>query len=158
MPFTRLLKKFSQPTLARSRTADAESSAADDSSIPQRGRQASESMVSIRRPWKAKRPSSTDHSSPSQSTLTPPLTSTAKGITIVDGVDEMSPPVPAIPNVLLASDTTVPSPGVVSAVGPVPDKLADAWDAVKDDPNIASTGRALDTVGMSSAPLFSKIR
>ena len=154
MPFVRLLKKLSQPTLARSRTADAESSAADDSSIPQRERQTSESMVSIRRPWKAKRPSSTDHSSPSQSTLTPPLTSTAKGTTIVDGVDEMSPPVPAIPSVLLASATTIPSPEMVSAVGPVPEKLADAWAAVKDDPNIANTGRALDIVGVSSAPPF----
>ena len=149
MPFARLLKKFSQPNLARSRTTDAESSVADDSSICQRGRQASESMVSVRRPWKAKRPSTTDHSSPSQSTLTSPLTSTAKSTTTEDGVDEGT--LPTIPSVVLANATTAPSPEMVPAVGPVPDKLADAWDAVKDDTNIANTGRALDTVGVSSA-------
>jgi hypothetical protein len=41
---------------------------------------------------------------------------------------------------------------MVPAIGPAPDKLADAWDAVKDDPNIANTSRALDTFGLPSAP------
>ena len=66
----------------------------------------------------------------------------------------MSPPVPTIPSAPLASATTMPSPEMVSAVGPVPEKLADAWDAVKDDPNIANTGRALNIVGVFSAPPF----
>jgi hypothetical protein len=43
---------------------------------------------------------------------------------------------------------------MLPAIGPVPDKLADAWDAVKDVPKIANTTRALDTVGVSSEPSF----
>ena len=31
----------------------------------------------------------------------------------------------------------------------MPDKLANAWDAVKDVPNIANTSRTPDTVGVS---------
>jgi hypothetical protein len=52
---------------------------------------------------------------------------------------------------------------MVPGIGPVPDKLADkladAWDAVKDDPKIANTSGVLDTVGVYSAPsiLFSMI-
>jgi hypothetical protein len=48
-------------------------------------------------------------------------------------------------------------PEMSPATGPVPDKLADAWDAVKDGPKIANTTRALDTVGVSSTPPFFSI-
>jgi hypothetical protein len=64
----------------------------------------------------------------------------------------MPTPVPAIPSVLLTDVAVAPSPEMVPSSGPVPDKLADAWDAVKDYPKIANTSRALDTVGVSSAP------
>jgi hypothetical protein len=63
----------------------------------------------------------------------------------------MSTPVPAIPSVLLANVVVGPSLGIVSADDPVPNKPADAWDAVKDDPKVANMSRALDTVGASSA-------
>jgi hypothetical protein len=113
-------------------------------------------MAIIPRPWKAKRPSSTDHSSPSQPTPTPSLIPKAKGTTTESGVDEDSSPIPSIPNVLRTTVSVVPSPEMVPAVGSVTDKLADAWDTVKDDPKIAKTSRAFDTVGVSLVPsLFS---
>ena len=152
MPFSRLLKNFSHPSPARSGPTDAESNTSDDSNVRQRGRQANESKATIRRPWKAKRPSSTDHSSPSQPKPTPPLTPKAKGTTTESGADEDSSPTPSIPNVPRTNVSVVPSPEMVPTVGSVTDKLADAWDLVKDDPKIAKTSRALDTVGVSSVP------
>jgi hypothetical protein len=94
-------------------------------------------MATIRRPWKAKSLSSTGHSNPSQPTPTPPSTSKDKCPTSEGGLEELSPPVPAIPNVFLTNHPVIP------------DKLADAWDAVKDDPKIANTSRAVDAVGLS---------
>jgi hypothetical protein len=105
-------------------------------------------MATIRRPWKAKSLSSTGHSNPSQPTPTPPSTLKDECPTSEGGLEELSPPVPTIPNVFLTNHTVIPSP----EIGPVPDKLADAWDAVKDDPKIADTSRAVDTVGLSQAP------
>ena len=64
----------------------------------------------------------------------------------------MSPPVPAIPSVLLTNIGVVPSPEIVPATGTVSDKLADAWDAIKDDTKFANTSQALDTVCVSSVP------
>jgi hypothetical protein len=66
----------------------------------------------------------------------------------------MPPPVPPIPRALPTNDAVVPSPEMVPAIGPVPDKLADAWDAVKNDPKVTNMSRALDTVGVSPAPLL----
>ena len=147
MPFPRLLKRSSQPTFARPGTThDVESSTSDDSNIRRRGRKAGESMAIIHRPWKAKRPPS----DPSQSTPTLPLTFKAKGPTTEIEVDEVSSRSPAIPGVLLTNPSVVPSPVMVPAANPAPDKLADAWDAVKGDPKIAD--RTLDSVGVSSAP------
>jgi hypothetical protein len=78
MFFARLLRTITQPSLARSAPPDAGRSSSDDSNIPRRGRQAGELMVTIRRrPWKTKRPSTTDQSSPSQSTPIPASTSKA---------------------------------------------------------------------------------
>jgi hypothetical protein len=64
----------------------------------------------------------------------------------------MSPPVPAIPSIVVTNAAGVPSPEMVPAIGAVPDKLADAWEAVKNEPKIANM--TLDTVGVSSAPLL----
>lgn len=155
MPFAHLLRRTSQPTLARSGRADARSGASDDSNIPmRRGRQASELMSTIRRPWKTKTPSITDRPNPSESTPTPPLTFKAKGPTTESGGDEILPPVHAVPSLILTNDSIVPSPETVPAVGTVPDELADAWDPVKDDQKIANTSRALDTVGVYYVPCF----
>jgi hypothetical protein len=150
MPLSRLLRRSSQPTLARSGPADAKSGTSDDSNTPtRRGRQASELMSTIRGPWKAKRPSITDQSNPSKSPPTPPLTFKAKGSTTESGADKISSPVPAVPSLIVTNDSIVPSPEIVPAVGTVPEKLDDAWDPVKEDPKIANSSRALDTVGVS---------
>ena len=144
MPFPRLLKRYSQPTFARPGTThDVEGSTSDDSNIHRQGRKAGESMAIIRRPWKAKRPSS----DPFQSTPTLPLTFRAKGPTTEIEPDEISRS-PTIPSVPPTNPFVVPSPVMVPAVNPAPDKLADAWDAVKGDPKIAD--KTLDTVGVSS--------
>ena len=37
---------------------------------------------------------------------------------------------------------------MVLAIDAVPDKLAEAWDAVKDDPGVAKASREPDTVGV----------
>lgn len=38
-----------------------------------------------------------------------------------------------------------------SAISPISDKLAEAWDAVKDGPKVAGTSRGLDAVGVPPA-------
>ena len=146
MPFTRLFRGSSQPTLARSDPTDARSG---ESNTPER--QTSELMSTIRRPWKARRPPSTDRSSPSQPTPTTLLSYKAKDPTTESRVEEMSPPVPAIPSGLLTNVAVEPSPEIVPAIDRMSDKLASAWDAVKDVPNTVNTSRVLDTVGVSSA-------
>jgi len=148
MPFSRLSRTSSQPTLADSDLADAGGSTSDGSNLPRRssGSKASVWIESHRphRPWKAKGPS-TDHSSPSQSTPIPPSTERR--------VDTFPKPDPAIPSVHLNS-VTVHSPERIPAIGAVPDKLAEAWDAVKDGPKIADRSRSLpaEDDGVSAAP------
>ena len=145
MSFARFWRSVSQPNLARSAPADARRSTSDDSNIPHRGRQASELMATIRRrPWKAKRHSTTDHSSPSQST---PIPASTFNPPTEGRVDALSPSDPAVH---LTNVAVVPSPETVPAIGPVQDKLAEAWDAVKDDRKIANTSRAVDADGVSS--------
>lgn len=149
MPPPPLSKRSSQPNFARPGTThDAESGTSDESNIRQRGWKAGESMA-IHRLWKAKSPLSTGHSSSLKSAPTPPLISEAKGPTTKSEVDEVSSPSPAIPSVLLTNPSVIPPPVVAPAANPSPDKLADAWDAVKGDPKIAH--RTLDAVGVSSA-------
>ena len=141
MPFSRLLRTSSHPTLADS---DAGGNTSDDSSLPWRGWQTSGSKATIRhRPWKAKGPSTTDHSNPSQSTSI--LISTESR------VDTFPTPNPGIPSIHL-NTVAVPSPERIPAIGAVPDKLVEAWGAVKDGPKIADTNRALHAVGVSATP------
>ena len=152
MSFSRLLRKFSHPNLVSPASTDTEISrpASDSKRHPQR-RQASEPTHTVPRPWKKKR-SSTARSSISQQTSTPPLTPEAVGPTIESRVDEIFPPVPVIPSGGLTNAAVVSSPESVLAIDPVPDKLAEAWDAVKDDPRVAKASRELDTVGVCPLP------
>lgn len=144
MPFSRLLRTSSHPTLADSALADAGGSTSDDSNQPRQGWQASGSKDTIcHRPWKADGPSTTDHSSPSKSTAVQPSTESR--------VNTSPPPDPAISSVHLNS-VAVPSPERIPAIGAVQDKFAEAWDAIKDGPKIAETSHALHAVGVSAAP------
>jgi len=65
---------------------------------------------------------------------------------------ETTPPTPlsTTPGVFLTNLAMVPSPDMVPAIGPVPDTLSDAWDAVKDNPKISNVSRELDVVGAFS--------
>jgi hypothetical protein len=82
------------------------------------------------------------------------LTPEGDGPTTESGVDEIFPPVPAIPGALRTNAAVVSSPGMVPAVDAVSDKFAEAWDAVKDNPGVAKASRELDTVGVSHFPDF----
>jgi hypothetical protein len=146
MSFARLWRTISQPNLA--------GPAPVDPRRLQRGRRASELMVTIRRrPWKAKRPSTTDQPtepSPSQSTSLPASISRAENPPTESGIDALSPPGPAFPTAVRLTDVAIVRfPEPVPASGPVQDKLAEAWDAVKDDRQIASRSRAVDADGVS---------
>lgn len=150
MSFARLLRTISQPNLADSVPADARRNTSVDTNIPRRGRRASDLMVTIRRrPWKAKRPSTTDQSSPSQSTPLPASTSEAENPPTESKVDALSLPDPAFPTVHLTNVAVVPPPETVSAIDPVQDKLSEAWDAIKDDRKFANKSRAVDADGKS---------
>ena len=61
-------------------------------------------------------------------------------------------PLPTSPGVVLTNLAMVPPLEMIPAIVPAPDNLAEAWDAVKNDPNIAKTSRGLDSVGSSSVP------
>lgn len=154
MSFARLLRTISQPNLAGSSPTDTRGNSSDVKDTPGRGRQASESTVTNRRrPWKGKRPSTTDQPSPSQSTPLPSSISKAENPPNESRIDELSSPGPAFPiPVHLTSVDVVSSPEAFPANGPAQDKLAEAWDAVKDDRKIAhrSRGRrAIDADGVS---------
>ena len=153
MSFSRLLRKLSHPNLGPPASTDAGISrpASDPKGHPQR-RQSSEPTHTVLRPWRKKRSSTTGYSSISQQTSSPPLTSEGDGPTSESGVDEIIPPVPALPGATRSNAAVVSSPEMVPAVDVVPDKLAEAWDAVKDNPGVAKASRELDTVGASYFP------
>jgi hypothetical protein len=48
----------------------------------------------------------------------------------------------------LTNAAVASSPEMVPTIDAVPDKLAEAWDAVKDDPGVAKANRELDTIGV----------
>jgi hypothetical protein len=157
MSFSRLLRKFSQPSLANPAPAGSgnspRNSSDDPHERPQR-RQASESTPPIPRPWRRKRPSTMGHSSQSPTTSTPLLIPKAQSPTPDVEVPEMPLPMPLVtsPGVVLTNFAMVPPLEMIPAVVPAPDKLTEAWDAVKDDPNIAKTSRRIDSVGSFSVP------
>ena len=160
MPFPQVLRKFSHPNLARSESApDAGHDSSDDSNKPTRRRQASEAMPTKSRWWRAKRPSTTRHSSLSQPTFAHTLTSKAESPDSEDGVNVMplSNPLPSTAGVFVTNPDKASLPEMIPTGNPAPDKLAEAWDTIKDGPNVGSTGRRLDAIGVSSIPFFSVV-
>ena len=66
-------------------------------------------------------------------------------------------PVPPDPSVFTTNLATVAPPEIIPGRSPVQDKLAEAWDVVKDDPGVSKASRELNTVGvysLSSLELF----
>jgi len=157
MPFSRLLRKFSQPSLARRSSADAErrsSSSAGDPDKRPAARQASEPVPDIPHSWRRiRRLSTAGHSVPFPLTSSPPSTPGAEDPKSDGGVCEMPMPLPTTPTVLTAF-TIEPPPEMIPTIMPVPDKLLEAWDAVKDDPVATNASRGLSSIGLSSVSRF----
>ena len=150
MSFAQLLRKFSQPNLAGSVAHDAGVDASDDSNKLRQQRQASEPMPTMHRFWRrTKKSSTTDRSNPSESTSIHPLPPKTESSTSEDGVIAVPLPIPLPTTPVFANNLDrVSPPEMIPTVSPVPDKLAEAWDAIKDGPNIANASRRLDTVGV----------
>jgi hypothetical protein len=152
MPLSRLLKKLSQPNLVPPSATD---SGSIDSTDNLNGRpQSSEATRTIPRPWRRKR-TLTGHSSISRQSSTPP--SKAEYPLAQGGIREVlfDKPLPPEPSVLLTKLTIVPSPNIMMvpvSSSPVQDKLAEAWNAVKDDARVAKMSQERHTVGMYSHP------
>jgi len=153
MSFAQLLRKFSRPNLARSVAHDAGVNASDDSNKSRQQRQANEPMLTMDRFWRTKKPSTADRSNPSESTSIHPLPPKTESSTSEDGVIAVPLPIPlpTTPSVFANNPDRVSPPEMIPTMSPVPDKLAEAWDAIKDGPNIANARRRLDTVGVSFA-------
>ena len=154
MPLSRLLKKLSQPNLVPPSATD---SGSIDSTDNLNGRpQSSEATRTIPRPWRRKR-TLTGHSSISRQSSTPPFTPKAEYPLAQGGIREVlfDKPLPPEPSVLLTKLTIVPSPNIMMvpvSSSPVQDKLAEAWNAVKDDARVAKMSQERHTVGMYSLP------
>lgn len=149
MPPFRLSRTPSRANLAKANHTEAGGSTSDDFNL---SLQVSESKATIRpHPWRAKGLSTTGNSSPFQWTLISPSTASS--------VDAFPTPDPAIPSVHL-NGVAAPSPERIPATDAVSDKLAEAWDAVKDVPEFAHTSRAIPShaVGVSVAPSLSAMR
>lgn len=148
MSFAQALRKFSQPNLAHSADADAGSGTSDNSNNLTQRRQASEPTLTKSRFWRVKRPPT-----PHRSNLSQPTPTQAENSTSTDGVIAMpSPaPLPTTPDVFATNFYTAPPPEMIPPVSPVPDKLAEAWDAIKDGPSIPKAKEGLDTIGASSS-------
>jgi len=133
MPISRLMKKLSHPTVVPP-------AAKDTGGVPSTDklnghRQSSEPTRTITRLRRRKR-TFTDHSSMSRQSSAPPLTRKAEYPLAQGGMREilLDKPLPPEPSVLLTQFSMVSSPDMVPVTNsPVQDKLAEAWDAVKDD-------------------------
>jgi hypothetical protein len=150
-----LLRKFSHPSLVPTASTDAESSpSVDEPNGQPQHRQYSEPTLTIPRPWRKKRPSTAGSSSISRQTSAPPLRPRVGDPTPEGGVPEIPfpKPLPPDPSVFLTNLSVIPPPGMITVSSPVQDKLAEAWDAVKDDPGVANISRELDAAGMCSLP------
>lgn len=152
MSFAQVLRKFSQPNLARSADADADDGggASDNSNNPPQRRQASEpTLTKLKsRFWGMKRPPT-----PHRSNLSQPTPTQSENSTFTDGVIRMPSPIPlpTTPGVFATNPDVAPPPEMIPPVSPVPDRLAEAWDAIKDGPSIPKASKGLDTIGAPSS-------
>ena len=80
------------------------------------------------------------------------LTPKTEGPVPQGGVCEMTfpIPVPPDPSAFTTNLAMVAPPEIMPDRGPVQDKLAEAWDVVKDDPGVAKASRELNTIGVCS--------
>ncbi|KAI0249341.1 hypothetical protein BJV78DRAFT_1347821 [Lactifluus subvellereus] len=131
MPLPRLLRKFSQPNLAR------RSPSSDDSNrAPTKQRR----QLSVK-------PTPTDDRAGSSS----PATSKVELESLASGVEMRENPLPmshpaAGPNVYLTNLSMAPDTEMMPVLNPVSDILSEAWDAVKGGSKDSNMNRRLNTV------------
>ncbi|KAH9034702.1 hypothetical protein EDB85DRAFT_2288949 [Lactarius pseudohatsudake] len=150
MPFFGLLRKSSQPSLARPASADVASGPFSENpdKLLQRRRK-TEPTPSFPRSWRRKAASSVGRagsSPPIEPALpvTPKVESPAPDTTIREMPTPM--PLPAGPDVFL-NLTMLPSMEIIPTISPESDLLAATWDEVKDGPKGVSVDRSLDILG-----------
>ena len=161
MSLSRLLRRFSQPNLSRSTSADVRRTPSSDNSdeAPHQRRQPSGPMSIIPRSWKRsrkERATTSNQTDSSQATSTLPLSSKVENPTSDAGIHQMPSPSPlpaAGPNVPLTNLSMVPHTEIVPVRNLVSDTLAEAWNAVNDGPSDSNTSRRLNAVGASSVPV-----
>jgi hypothetical protein len=107
-------------------------------------------MPSLFRSRREKRPSITAPGS----SQTPPVAPSPESPASDNGVKEMSLPTPvsAIPGVLPTNLAIASPPEGLPAMSSISGKLAETWNAVKDDATVANASRGLGAIGMSSVP------
>ena len=153
MSFSRLLNKYTKPSSSHSAPPDVGSShPSEDSNRPQNR----QTHATIPRPWRWKKPSTTDRarSSPLSSSLPPTSNANAEGSTSEGGVHEspVTMPLPFTPSFSPTSLAIVSPPEAIPPISPASDKLVKAWDAVKTGPKVSSISRELEAVGVCSVP------
>ena len=148
MPLSHLFRKFSQPSLESSGSADGgrNSEHSDDSSQPVTEPKATS------RSWRKKKASSVNRptspeSPPPISAL--PLTASSKSAEPDVGVLEspMPMPLPTAPDIFVTNLALMPQPETMPTISPVSDTLAKTWDMVKDGPKDSGGSRTLTIVG-----------
>ncbi|KAH8987639.1 hypothetical protein EDB92DRAFT_1948471 [Lactarius akahatsu] len=149
MPFSRLFRKFSQPSLARTGSADKgrNSEHSDDSPQP-----------TTRRSWK-KTASTANRSTSSSLMPTFPLTHSSKSPAPEVCVPEQPTPMPlpTIPDIFYTNLALVPHPEAMKTTSPVPDSLTEAWDVVKDGPKDSDVTRSFNAVDDAVATVKSNV-
>ena len=150
MSFSRLLKKYSQASITRPAPTDVGvNHSVEDPNRPSQRRQASDPTPSIPRPWRRKKSSTIDHGHATSPQPPPVLPSTAGERPTTEGaVSGTSPPIPATSSVFLTNMTILPQSELMPAVSPATDTLAEAWDVVKDGPQVSVINRVLDVIGL----------
>ncbi|KAH9171872.1 hypothetical protein EDB89DRAFT_2070428 [Lactarius sanguifluus] len=154
MPFSRLFRKSSQPSLARASSADEARNSENSDDSPQ---QITELIPTIRRSWRKKTaPTASRSASPPASSvlLTPSSKSPAPEVAQPTLV-----PLPTAPDIFITNLALMPHSEAMPTArpGPVPDTLAEAWDVVKDGPKDSDMSRTLNAVGDAIATAQSNV-
>jgi len=159
MSFSRLLKKYSQPSFPHSAPTGAGGDpSSGDSDKPSQRRQASEPTPTIPRPWR-KKTSTTDRAQAnlSLSSSILPSTANAESPTSEGKTCEMpvSMSLPPTVGFLPTNLSMEPPPEATPAISPIPDNLAEAWDVASR--NVSNVIRAIDAIDAVGAPSDSKL-
>ncbi|KAI9464112.1 hypothetical protein BJY52DRAFT_1221492 [Lactarius psammicola] len=142
MSFSRLFRKFSQPSLARTGSTDEGRSSEHSENSPQ---QVTEPLPTTGRSWRKKTTSIANRSALSP---TLPLTPSSKGpASEVAAREQPIPmPLPTTPDIFVTNLALVPHAEETPTTSSVRDTLAEAWDVVKDGPKDSDMSRTINAV------------